>query len=121
MLAALPREDGNPWVIRGRHAGSHLVNIQDSWQRIRKHAGLDDVRLHDLRHTFASQGAALGSSLVMIGALLGHVEPRTTARYAHLSSDPLREAADAIGSRIAAAMNPKSSGAAAGNVIELKR
>jgi site-specific recombinase XerD len=93
------------------------VNLQDPWQRIRKRAGLEDVRLHDLRHTFASAGAALGSSLLVIGKLLGHVEPSTTARYAHLSADPLREASDAIGSKIAAAMRGP---AKAGNVVPLK-
>ncbi len=67
-------------------------------------AGLADVRLHDLRHSFASAGAGLGESLVVIGALLGHRTPATTARYAHLSSDPARAAADRISGRIAAAM-----------------
>lgn len=120
VLAALPRKAGNPWVIRGRLVGAPLVNLQDPWQRVRKRAGLEDVRLHDLRHSFASVGAALGSSLVVIGKLLGHIEQSTTARYAHLSADPLREASDAIGSRIAAAMKPKGNSAGE-NVVELKR
>jgi len=66
--------------------------------------GLADVRLHDLRHSFASVGAAGGLSLPIIGALLGHSQPATTARYAHLAADPLKQAADLIGERIAAAM-----------------
>ncbi len=66
--------------------------------------GLADVRLHDLRHSFASVGAGLGESLVLIGSLLGHKTTATTARYAHLSSDPVRAAADRISGRIAAAM-----------------
>ncbi len=70
--------------------------------------GLLDVRLHDLRHSFASVGAAGGLSLPMIGALLGHRQAATTLRYAHLSADPMRAAADAIGERIAAAMRGKS-------------
>ena len=93
------------------------MNLQDPWQRVRKRAGLEDVRLHDLRHTFASAGAALGSSLLVIGKLLGHVEQRTTERYAHLSADPLREASEAIGSRIAAAMRGPERPA---NVVPLK-
>jgi integrase len=74
---------------------------------VRKTAGLEGVRLHDLRHSFASVGAAGGLSLPIIGALLGHKHATTTARYAHLSADPLRAANDAVGARIAAAMNRK--------------
>jgi integrase len=104
VLAQLPREAGNPFVICGDRAGSHLVNLQKPWRAIRGEAGLDDVRLHDLRHTFASVGAAGGASLPMIGALLGHSQPQTTDRYAHLASDPLRAASDAIARRIAASL-----------------
>ena len=75
---------------------------------MRKAAGLDDVRLHDLRHSFASVGVAGGLSLPIIGALLGHKHATTTARYAHLSADPLRAANDAVGARIAAAMSRKA-------------
>jgi integrase len=75
---------------------------------VRQAAGLADVRLHDLRHSFASVGAAGGLSLPVIGALLGHKHAATTARYAHLSADPLRAANDAVGARIAAAMSRKA-------------
>ena len=71
-------------------------------------AGLENVRLHDLRHSFASVAAAGGMSLPLIGALLGHSQPATTARYAHLSSDPLRAASDAIAGRIAGAMGTRA-------------
>ena len=64
-------------------------------------ANLDDVRLHDLRHTFASVAVMNGMSLPIVGALLGHSKPQTTARYAHLASDPLLEAAELIGRKIA--------------------
>lgn len=101
MLAALPRLDGNPYVICGERTGAHLVNLQKPWRRIRKRAGIDDVRLHDLRHSFASVAVASGMSLPMIGALLGHSQPQTTARYAHLSDDPLKTAAEIVGRRIA--------------------
>ncbi|MCB2056321.1 MAG: tyrosine-type recombinase/integrase, partial [Novosphingobium sp.] len=84
VLAAVPRVTGNAHVIVGALGGAHLVNLQKPWRRIRKKAGLDDVRLHDLRHSFASIGAEVGGSLPMIGKLLGHSQPRTTQRYAHL-------------------------------------
>lgn len=104
VLANVPRIDGNPYVICGERQGAHLVNLQKPWRRIRKAAGLEDVRLHDLRHSFASVAAGGGMSLPVIGALLGHSQPQTTQRYAHLSSDPLKAASDAIGARISEAM-----------------
>jgi integrase len=104
LLADLPRQDGNPHVIVGFKAGKHLINIKDSWLAIRKAAGLADVRIHDLRHTFASLGVSAGMSLPLIGALLGHTSTQTTARYAHLASDPMIAAAGAIGIKIAEAI-----------------
>ena len=100
LLAGLPRQSGNPHVIVGKKPGSHLVNVKDSWAVIRRAAALDDVRIHDLRHTFASLGARAGMSLPLIGALLGHRSPQTTARYAHLADNPLRDAAETIGTGI---------------------
>ncbi len=105
VLEQLPRVEGNPHVIVGDRTGKHMVNIQKAWRRLRKRAGLDDLRLHDLRHSFASVGAGGGVSLTMLGALLGHSQPATTARYAHLAADPLREANDQIGSQISEALN----------------
>ena len=84
VFRGLPRIRNNPWVFPGKKWGAHLVNLNDSWDRIRKRAGLDDVRLIDLRHTYASRALALGESLPMIGDLLGHSQVTTTARYAHL-------------------------------------
>lgn len=104
VLAELPRVDGNPFVIVGGKPGAHLVDLERPWRRIRARAGLDDVRLHDLRHSFASMAVAGGLSLPMIGALLGHRQTQTTARYAHLAADPLKQAVHLTGSRIAAAM-----------------
>ena len=104
VLAALPRVSGNPWVFPGRKKGTHQTNINDSWDRIRKHAGLDGVRLHDLRHSFASRALALGEGLPMIGELLGHRQVNTTARYAHLARESVRAStarvADSIGADI---------------------
>jgi integrase len=104
VLHNTPRLEGNPYVICGEKAGQHLVNLEKPWQRIRHVAGLDDVRLHDLRHSFASVGASSGHSLVIIGKMLGHSQPATTARYAHLADDPVKAASDMVGARIAAAM-----------------
>ena len=105
ILGSLPKDTGNPYVIAGNRRDSRVVGIDKVWVRIRKNAGLEDVRLHDLRHSFASVGAVGGLSLPIIGALLGHKHAATTSRYAHLSADPIRAANEMIGARIAAAMN----------------
>jgi integrase len=110
VLEGVPRLEGNPFVICGERPGRHLVNLQKPWRRIRKAAGLDDVRIHDLRHSFASVGASSGQSLIVIGKMLGHSQPATTARYAHLADDPVKAANDAVGARIAAAMDGNQSG-----------
>ena len=104
VLAHIPRLPDNPYVICGHKPGACLVNLQKSWRRIRRMAGLDDVRIHDLRHSFASVAAARGLSLPVIGALLGHSQPATTARYAHLAQDPLAKANAEISARIAATL-----------------
>lgn len=110
ILRALPRLPDNPYVIAGGKCGSPLVNIRDPWHVIRNAACLDGVRIHDLRHSFASFGAAAGMSLPILGSLLGHRETATTARYAHLADGPQREAAALIGTALAEAMrrNPSS-------------
>jgi integrase len=95
-----------------------LVNLEKPWRAIRKVAGLDDVRLHDLRHAFASVGASSGMSLAIIGRMLGHSQPQTTARYAHFAPDPLQQGADQIGGKIAAAMG--ESPVKSGEIIPLK-
>lgn len=108
LLAGLPRAPSAIYIVPGGHAvGARrgdgtkpLTNIKDPWLTVRKHAGLDDVRLHDLRHSFASMGVANGFGLPIVGKLLGHRETATTARYSHLADDPLRAAADAIGGRV---------------------
>jgi integrase len=106
-LARLPRVEGNPYVFPGKTERA-LGGIDKVWFRVRASASLQGVRLHDLRHSFASMGVAGGLSLPIIGALLGHKHPATTGRYAHLSADPVRAANDVIGMRIAAAMNDSS-------------
>jgi integrase len=106
-LADLPRQMGNPHVICGHREGARYVGLDKVWQRVRNAARLDGVRLHDLRHSFASIGAGAGLGLPIVGKLLGHTQSATTQRYAHLADDPLRRAAEAIGSHIAAAMEQK--------------
>ena len=117
VLNSLPRLEANPYVIPGERLGAHLVNLQKPWRRIRALAKLKDVRIHDLRHSFASVAAASGQSLYVIGSLLGHSQPQTTSRYAHLSADPLRAANDAVGMRIDAAMRSRSRTAATVDTI----
>ncbi len=102
VLAGIPRVERNPHVILGRKPGTRLRNLNDSWDRIRKRAGLEDVRLHDCRHSFASRALALGEGLTMIGKLLGHTKVETTARYAHLARESVRESAIRVSDSIAA-------------------
>ena len=104
VLDRIERHESNPFVIVGREPMSHLVNLRKPWSRIRQQAELDDLRLHDLRHSFASIGAGLGISLPIIGKMLGHTQAATTQRYAHLADDPVREATDKIGEVIAEAL-----------------
>ena len=102
VLAGIPRIEGNLWVIAGQNPGDHLKNLNQIWRRLRPRAGLDDVRIHDVRHSFASRALAVGESLPMIGKLLGHRKVTTTARYAHLAEDSVRESAVRVSSSIAA-------------------
>ena len=101
VLRGLVREDDNPWVITSPKPGEPLSDVHDQWHRIRCRAGIKDVRLHDLRHSYASGGLLVGEGLTMIGKLLGHNKVETTARYAHLANDPIKAAANRIASRIA--------------------
>lgn len=82
----------------------HLTDLQKPWRRVRKAAGIDDVRIHDLRHTFASEAVMGGESLPMVGKILGHTQPQTTARYAHLADDPLQGASERIATSLKQAM-----------------
>jgi integrase len=107
VLAALPRLEHNPHIIAGR-ADKPKSSLMGPWTIVRTAAGLPDVRLHDLRHSFASIGAGSGMGLPLLGRLLGYSLPSTTARYAHLDSDPLARAADTIGAIISAAMDRRA-------------
>jgi integrase len=81
------------------------TDLKEPWAAICKHAALEGVRLHDLRRTFASIGAAASLGLPIVVGLLGHSQPQTTARYAHLDADPLRRATNLIGDRLTASMS----------------
>jgi integrase len=116
VLAELPRQAGNLHVVVGGKPGAALVNLEKPWRAIRAVAGLDDVRLHDLRHAFASVAASSGMGLPIIGKMLGHTQAATTFRYAHLASDPVKAAAAAVAGKIAAAMT----GTDKGNVERLR-
>ena len=93
------------YVVPGDDADKPRADLKRPWAAVSKRAGLDGVRLHDLRHTYASFGAGGGLGLPIIGKLLGHTQAATTARYAHLDNDPLRRASEHIGGRIAAALD----------------
>jgi integrase len=104
VLNDLPRLADNPFIIPGAKKGSHRADLKNPWASICAHAGLAGVRIHDLRHSFASIGAGSGMGLPLLGRLLGHKQPATTQKYAHLDADPLRKAVNSIGATIDAAM-----------------
>jgi integrase len=120
VLNGLPRIGA--YVIASDSAGTEnekpRADLKRPWAAISRRAGLAGVRLHDMRHTYASFGAGGGLGLPIIGKLLGHSQAATTARYAHLDADPLRRATESIGGRIAAAMGERI--AEGGEVIPLR-
>ena len=105
-LALAPRVEGNPHVVPGMRPGSRMGDLQRPWERIRKRAGLDGLRLHDCRHSFASRALALGESLPTIGKLLGHTQVQTTARYAHLANESVKASGSRVGDSIGAHIAP---------------
>jgi integrase len=118
ILASVPRVEGSPFVLPSFKGNGHLVGLQKIWEKIRKRAGLEDVRIHDLRHSFASVAVAGGDSLYLVGKVLGHRQSNSTERYAHLHDDPLRAVADRAANKIAAAMKGETEG---GKVVDFKR
>ncbi len=106
VLKAIPRVKDNPFVIVGELKGTHLSTLQHVWEDLRLRAGITDVRLHDLRHTFASEGLGGGTNLDLIGKLLGHKHVSTTARYAHLAPSPADHASNTIANSISSKLNP---------------
>jgi integrase len=104
LLAGLPRR--GDYVLPAAAGAGHYSGLQKDWERVRARAGLAGVRVHDLRHSFASFAVADGNSLYLIGKVLGHKQARTTEIYAHLADDPIRAVADRTSARIDAAMAP---------------
>ena len=94
---------GSPWLFPGDTPGQPVQEVRRFWAQVQKQCGITDVRIHDLRHTFASLLVSGGASLEMIGKLLGHSQMQTTLRYAHLMDSPLRAGVDAV----ASAFRPK--------------
>jgi integrase len=116
MLAALPRFAGNAHVIPGDRPGAPFVGAQKAWGRIRARAELPDLRLHDLRHAFASTAVAGGDSIFIVGKLLGHSRSATTDRYAHLAPDPAAAVANRTAARLQAML-----GGQTGEVVSIDR
>jgi integrase len=112
LLARLhTHSDGSPWLFPGRR-DQHRRDLKYPWRRICGAAGISGVRIHDLRHSYASHLASAGIGLHVIGALLGHSNPTTTHRYAHLLDDPLRAATERVSAII--------TGKAPADVVPLK-
>ena len=98
VLDRMEKKAGNPYIFcGGREGNHHVVNIEKAWQKIRNKANLNDVRIHDLRHSFASFALKQGLDLYQIAKLLGHKNIRTTTRYAHLAREDLIKASDLVG------------------------
>ena len=107
---------GNPFVFPADRSDGFFEGLPKIWRRVRKAADLEYVRVHDLRHSFASVAVAGGASLPIIGALLGHKDTATTQRYAHLSADPLRAVSQAVADAIAQALEGGTSEATGAEV-----
>ena len=104
LINSLPRVAGNPYLFPGEREGRPRADLKKPWDAICKEAGIEGVRIHDLRHSFASFGAGQSLGLPIIGKLLGHTQASTTARYSHLDDDPMKRAANMIGDKIVRAM-----------------
>jgi integrase len=109
------RREPSRYVFPARVGDGPMVEIKTAWAALCRAAGLEGVRVHDLRHTYASVLASAGLSLPVIGALLGHTQPGTTARYAHLFDDPLRAATERVGAVVTAAGDKSAA------VIDIRR
>jgi integrase len=118
VLKVVPRV--GPYIVAGANDGEAYKNLGRAWIKAREYAGLSDVRLHDLRHSYASLAAGQGVSLQMIGKLLGHKVPETTQRYAHLARDAVADVNDKLGAAMTAAIE-KGRAAPPANVVKLKR
>ena len=128
VLDRIERVPDNPYVIVGKLPGQHLTDLQHPWRRIRKRAGLEGVRIHDLRHTYASHAISNGLPIEMVGKLLGHTQMQTTMRYAHLVDEPVRAAASRVASGLSGLMkrsgpsdDPPTTDASSGNIVQFPK
>ena len=119
VLRSIPRS--GPYVVAGAIDGEPFKNLWRAWTIVRTLAGLPDVRLHDLRHSYASLAAGRGVSLQMIGKLLGHKVPAPTQRYAHLARDAAALVNDELGAAMAAAIDKGKAPAPEGTIVKLRR
>jgi hypothetical protein len=116
LLASIERKEGSPYAFPAESGEGHFVGMKRVWPKIIARAGLGrDVTPHVLRHSVGSLAASSGESLLIVGAVLGHANPRSTAGYAHVAVDPAIEAADRVSNAIGAAL----AGTADKNVIIL--
>jgi integrase len=99
----------NPYIISGKIEGKHLIGLQKIWERIRKQADLEHVRLHDLRHAWASIAAQSGESLYLIGKVLGHTDQQTTQRYAHVDQTHQQAVSNRTAETLQAALDGRDS------------
>ncbi len=104
LLAERTRKPDCEWVLPSNRGAGPVVGVWKGWDLLRDFCGLEDVRIHDLRHSFASFAAADGASLFLIGKVLGHTQASTTERYAHLSDDPIRAVAERAAGKVANAL-----------------
>ena len=109
-IASKQKQPLGTWVFpSNKNPAGHTLTIERSWATICSAAQIEGLRIHDLRHSFASELVSSGASLALVGALLGHSNPTTTHRYAHLYDDPMRKAVETVGAVIAAAGKPTGS------------
>lgn len=116
LLASMKEKSANGYLFPGDVPGQPLREIKWAWAKLCERAKISNVRIHDLRHTYASHLVSSGMSLPIVGRLLGHTQPQTTARYAHLADDPLRQATNRFASIVAAARSHKRA-----EVVPLRR
>jgi integrase len=110
VLSGVARIEGATYIFPASSGEGHFQGVEKVWRRVRVTAGFPALRLHDLRHSFASVGLARGDALAVIGAILGHADVKTTSRYAHLADNPVRNAANEISKSVHAAFVGKSLG-----------
>lgn len=108
VVKSIEQVEGSPLVFASSSGGTTPISIQKVWRAIREEADLCDVRIHDLRHNFASLAVSSGQSLYLVSKLLGHSQSQTTQRYAHLAPDPVKEASNDVSNRLSDMLLKKS-------------